>query len=140
MDPKAPVVQKRQYLSRKQRLRLSEETGSRSQLFAHLPAHLHRGLHPGEAGTYLEVLEEVLRLGPLLPGGCLTSPFFLHTLGLAGAPSGIFWVLGGQRHRSRKVRNPLRWLRGTGPSVSLPLTGRGVPGQCPWAGSGWHMA
>lgn len=79
-------------------------------------------------------------LGPLLPGGCLTSPFFLHPLGLAGAPSGIFWVLGGQRHRARKVRNPLRRLRGTGPSVSLLRTGRGVPGQCPWAESRWHMA
>lgn len=133
-------MQKMQYLSHHQRLRLSEEVGSRSQLSTHLPAHLHRGLHPREAGTYLEVLEEVLSLGPLLPGGCLTSPFFLYPLGLAGAPSGIFWVLGGQRHRAGKVHNLLQRLRGAGPSVLLPRTGKGVPGQCPWAGSRWHMA
>lgn len=81
-------MQKMQYLSRHQRLRLSEE-GSRSQLSAHLPACLHRGLHPREAGTYLEVLEEVLMLGPSSQG-VSNQPLLLAPLGLAGAPSGIF--------------------------------------------------
>lgn len=75
------------YLSHHQRLRalLSEEMDSRSQFPTLIPAALQGGLHPREAGMYLEFLkgEEALRLGPLHPEGCLTSPFFLNSLGLA---------------------------------------------------------
>ena len=84
-------------LSYHQRLRalLFGETDSGGQFPTPFPAPLHRGPPRRKVATYLEVLE-----GPLHPEGRLTSAFFLNPLGLARAPSAIFWVLSSQRHMS----------------------------------------
>lgn len=103
---------------------LPREIDLRSQFPTPISALLHAGLHPRGLGTYLEVLkgEEAQRLRPFHPEGCLTSTFFLKPLRLACAPSAMFWVLGGQRHRAPKVHDLLQRLLGAGPSFSLPPT------------------
>lgn len=113
---------------------------SRHQFPTPIPAALHRGFHPRVAGTYLEVLqgEEALRLGLLHPEGCLTSTFFLNTLGLACAPSAMFCFLGVQRHRTRKVRDCFEGSTEQAPAQHGHTAGRVAPGQCPWAGGRRH--
>lgn len=112
--------------------------GSRSQFPNPIPATVHGGFHPRVAGTYLDVLqeEEALRLGPIHPEGCLTSTFFLNTLGLACTLSAMFCVLGVQQHRACKVHDHSEGSREQAPASHGRTHWQGSPGAVPL---GWRQ-